>query len=85
VAFRAEVALALVSSVCVARVEVQLFLCISSMSADALRGHFGKEGICPFDFHEASLGVLLSQPSPFYTLESQHPASSLVRLRREVS
>ena len=37
--------------VCVGRVEVHLFICVSSMSADCLQCHFGKEGIwtCGFD------------------------------------
>ena len=49
VAFRAAVALALMSSGCIARVEVQLFLCVSTLHTESLRCHFCKEGSCPFD------------------------------------
>jgi len=65
--------------------EVHIFLHISSVSADSSRCHFGMECIPPFDCVEASPGVFLSQPSPFYALEMQHPASSLLRLQREVA
>jgi hypothetical protein len=43
--------LAMKSTVCVAWAEVHLFLCISSMSADVLRCHLGKQGtrVCGFD------------------------------------
>ena len=58
VAFWAEVASALVSSVCVARVEVHLFHCMSSVSVDSLRCQFGKKDICRVDFDEALPGVL---------------------------
>jgi len=93
VAFWAEVALvqksalesAVESAVCVGWVEVHLFLSMSSVSVDCLPCHEGKEGIHPFDFDEASPGVLLSQPSPFYALETQYPASSLLGLRCGVS
>jgi len=84
-AFRAEVAWALVSSVCVSQVDVHLSLYVSSMSEDALWCHSGKEGIWPFGFDEASLGVFLSQPLPFYALETQHPTSSLLGLWPKVS
>jgi hypothetical protein len=61
VVFLAEVALALElalelaldSAVCVGWAEVHLFLCVSSMSADTLRCHFGKEGIQASGFDEA--------------------------------
>ena len=43
VAFQAVVESALESTLCVRRVEAHLYLCISSMSADSLRCHFGKE------------------------------------------
>ena len=51
--FRAEVASALESAlesaldstVCIGWVEVHLFLCVSSTSADSLQCHFSKEGI----------------------------------------
>jgi len=85
VAFQGTVASALVSSVCVTWWQVHLVLCVSSVSADCLGCHWYKEGICPFDFDEALPGVLLLPPSPFYALETQHPVSSLLRLRCEVS
>jgi len=76
---------ALDSALCVGRVEVHMFLCISSVPADSLRCHFGKEGSRTFGFDEALLGVIISQPSPFYAQETQHPTSSLLRPRRVVS
>ena len=85
VVYRAKVTLALVSSGCIARVVVHLFLSISSVSADSLRCHCGNEGIHLVYFGEASPGVFLSQLSAFYALESQQPASSLLRLRLDVS
>jgi hypothetical protein len=48
------------------------------MSADSLRCHFGKEGSRAFGYDEALLGVFVSQPSPFYAQETQHPASYLL-------
>jgi hypothetical protein len=66
-------------------VEVHPCLCASSMSLDFLWCHFGKEGSRPFDFREPLPGVFRSQPSPCYARETQHPASSLLVLRREVS
>ena len=85
VAFRSVVASALESAVCIISVEVHLFLCVSSMSADSLGCHCGRKGIRQCGFEEAWPGVFLSQPSPFYALETQNPASSLLRLLREVS
>jgi hypothetical protein len=73
------------SVVCLCWAEVHLYLCVSSVSPDILRCHFDKEGIHPFDFEEALPGVLLSQPSPCYALETQHLASFLRGLLREVS
>jgi hypothetical protein len=64
---------------------VHLFLCVSSVSADSLRCHFGKEGSRAFGYDEALPGVFVSQPSPFYAQETQHPASSLLGPRRVVS
>jgi len=58
------VELALESALCVGRVEVHLFPCVSSMSADSLGCHFGNEGSRPFGFDEALPGVPVSQPSP---------------------
>jgi len=69
---------ALGSAHCVSRVEVHLFLCISSESADSMRCHFGKEGSRTFGFDEALPGVFVLQPSPFYAQETQHPAASLL-------
>jgi len=77
VAFQASVVLVVV--------EVHQFLCASSESVDSLLCHFGKEGSRPFDFPEPLLGVFLSQPSPCYAQETQHPASSLLELWRVVS
>ena len=84
-ACRAEVELALESALCISRGEVKLFLCVSSESADSLRCHVGKEGSRTFGFDEALLGVSVLHPSPFYAQETQHPASSLLGPRREVS
>jgi len=76
---------ALQSTLCVGRVEVHLFLCVSSVSADCLRCPFGKEGSRPFGFDVALPGVFVSQPSPFGAKETQHPASSLLGPRHVVS
>jgi hypothetical protein len=65
VACLAEVESALESALCVGRVEVYLFLSVSSMSADSLRCHFGKEGSRTFGFDEALPGVFLLHTSPF--------------------
>ena len=73
------------SAVCIGWVEVHLYLCISSMSPDFLRFHFAKEGIRRIDLDEASPGVLLSQLSACYAQDTQHPASSLLGLRREIT
>jgi hypothetical protein len=48
------------------------------MAADSLQCHFGKEGSLTFGFDEALPGVLVSQPSPLYSQETQHPTSSLL-------
>jgi len=76
VACRAMVDLALESTLCADRVEVHLFLCISSESADSLWCHFGKEGSWTFGYDKALPVVFVSLPSPFYAQETQHPASS---------
>jgi len=81
----AEVESALESALCVGRVEVHLFLCMSSVSADSLRCHFGKEGSRTFGFDEALPGVFVSQPSPFCAQETSQPASFLLRPRHVVS
>ena len=77
VAFRAEVM--------PIAVEVHPDLCTSSVSVDSLLCHVGKEGSCSCEFHEPLLGVFLSQSSTCYARETQYPASSLLRLWREVS
>jgi len=79
---RADVESAQESALCVGRVEVNLFLCISSVSANSVRRHFGKEGSQTYDFDEALPGVFVSQPSLCHALESQHPACSLLGPRR---
>ena len=85
VACRAEVESALESALCVRRVEVHLFLCVSSVSADYLWCHGGKAGSRTFGFDEALPGVFVSQPPPFYAQETQHPTSSHLGPRRVVS
>jgi hypothetical protein len=69
---------ALESALCVGQGEVHLDLCVSSVSADSLRCHFGKEGSRVFGYDKALLGVFVSQPSPSYAQETQHPTSSLL-------
>jgi hypothetical protein len=64
VAYREKVELALESALCVRRVEVHLVHCISRVSADSSRCHFGKEGSTKFGFDEALPCVFASQPSP---------------------
>jgi len=66
-------------------VKVDLCLCVSSGSVNSLLCHFGKEGSHLFDFDEPLPGVILLQASSCSTQETQHPASSLLRLRQEVS
>jgi len=53
VAFRAEVESTLDSAIPIGRVQVQMFLSVSIVSADCLQRHFGKEGIRPCGFDEA--------------------------------
>jgi len=85
VACGAVVESALESALCVGRVEVHLFYCVSSVSADSLRCHFGQEGSRTFGFDKALPGVFVSQPSPICAQDTQHPASSLLRPRLVVS
>jgi hypothetical protein len=66
-------------------VEVRLFLCTSSVSADSLLCHFGIEGSHLFDFYKPLPGVFLSQPSPFGDQETQLLASSLLGIPCKVS
>jgi len=77
VAFRAEVAPVVL--------EVYLCLCACSVSVDSVLRHFVKECSSPFDFHETLLGAFLSQTRPCSAQETQHPVSSLLGLRPEVS
>jgi hypothetical protein len=85
VACLAQVESALESALCVGRVEVHLFFCVSSVLGDSLQWHFRKEGSWTFGFDEALPGVFVLQASPFCTQETQHPASFLVRPRHVVS
>jgi hypothetical protein len=62
VAWLAEVESALESAIYVRRVEVHLILCVSSVSADSLRGYYGKEGSRTFGFDKALPGVFVSPP-----------------------
>ena len=57
----AEVESALESTLCVGRVEVHLFLSMSSVSGDSLRCDVGKEGRRTFGFDEALPGVFVLQ------------------------
>ena len=75
VACRAEVESALEAALCGGWVEVHLLICVCSVSADSLQCNFGKEGSRTFGFDEALLGVFVSQHSPFYAQETQHPTS----------
>jgi hypothetical protein len=79
------VELGLESALCVGRVEVHLLVCVSSVFADSLQCHLGKEGSRTFGYDEALPGVFVSQPSPCYAQETQHPASSLLGPRRVIS
>jgi hypothetical protein len=45
--------------------------------ADSLGCHFSKEGSPMFGFAEALPGVFVSQPSPSYSLQTQHHTSSV--------
>jgi len=65
--------------------ERSLFLCASSLSADSLLCHFGMEGGRQYDIYKPLLGAFLSQPSPCSAWETQHRASSLLRLQPDVS
>jgi len=85
VAYLAAVELALESPLCIGRVEVHLFLCVSSLSAVSLQCHFGKEGSRTFGFDEALPGVFIPQPSPCCAQDTQHPASVHLGPRRVVS
>jgi len=58
VAFWAEVALFLLSDVCISGVEVHPFICASGMSADSLLGHVGNLGRHPWGFDEPYIGKM---------------------------
>jgi hypothetical protein len=66
-------------------VDGHLCFCATSMSVDCLQCHFGTDGSRLCDFREPSLGVFRLRPSLCYTWDTQHPASSLFGLPREVS
>jgi hypothetical protein len=85
VGFRAEKMSALELAVYVGWVEMHLFICISSVSVDFLRRHFGKECIRPCGFDEALLRVFLSLPSTVYAQNTQQRTFSFLGLQREVS
>jgi len=85
VVVRPEVASVQVSAVSEGLVEVQAFVCASSMSADVLLCHFGKEGNRQCGFRKAYPGDFPSQSSTFYAQDTQCPTSSLLRHRGEVS
>jgi len=78
VAFRAEAASPV--EVPPVLVEVQRFLCTSSVSADSELYHFGMGGGWPCDFYKPLPGVFPSQPSPIYAQETQLLAFSLLGL-----
>jgi len=73
------------AKVATAMVEVHPCRWASSVSVDTLLCHFGEERSRPFHFHEPLPGVFPLQPSACYALEKQHPTSSLLGLRHEVS
>jgi hypothetical protein len=62
----AEMVSAQYSAVCIGQFEMHLIHCVSSVAADRLQCHFGKEGIRPSGFDIVQPGVFLSQPSPCY-------------------
>jgi hypothetical protein len=76
---------ALESALCIRWVVMVIFLCVSSMSADSLWCHFGKEASRTSGFNEALPGVFVSPPTPFDAQETQHCATSLVGPRCVVS
>jgi len=77
VAFPAEVALVVV--------EIHLCLCISSVAADSVLGHFDNEGSSLCDIHESLPGVFLSPSSHFYDQETQLLACSLLEQWYKIS
>jgi len=75
---QAEVQSALECTLCIRRVEVNLLLCVSSLSADSWQCHIGKTGSRMFGFDEALQGVFVLQSLHFYAQQTQHPASSVL-------
>jgi hypothetical protein len=85
VAFWTEVIWAVELCLCVAQVEVYLFLCFTIVSVNSLGCHFDKAGMRPVVFDKSSLSVYLLPDSPFYIPETQAPSSSVIVLRPKVS
>jgi hypothetical protein len=75
VVFEGEPVSALVAAVYLADMEVHMFVCVSSMSADSLSCHFGKEGIQPCGIDKAYLVVVLLQSLSGYERYNQLPSS----------
>jgi hypothetical protein len=69
----------------VGKAEVNLYLCVSSGSADCLQCYFGREGIQQFGFDEVYPCVFLSQPSPYYAQETQQSGFSSLSPQHMVS
>ena len=82
--FWAELVLVQVSAVFIGLVQVLLFHCAWSVSANSLVCNIGNEGSHPCDICEPQPGVFLSHPSPFNDQKTQLPTSSLDRLHGEV-
>jgi hypothetical protein len=61
-------------------VKVHMCLCASSITADPLLCHFGKQRSSPFDFHQLLLNVFLLPLSSFDAQETQLLTSSLLGL-----
>jgi len=70
----------------VAPVVVEVHPCLRAYmeAVYSLVCHFDNEDSPPFDFHNPLPGVVLSQSSPCYARETQHPTSSLLGLWCEV-
>ena len=84
-ALLAEVASDMVSDICVGLVQEHLYLCYSSVSVDSLLSDFGKDNSHLIVSDVLELGVFQSQHSLFYAQETQHPDSSHLCLRHNVS
>jgi hypothetical protein len=59
------------SALCAIQMAVHLFRCVSSMLADSLCYHFGKEGSRAFAFDKVLQCINISQLSPVYAQETQ--------------